>query len=218
LVVGGLLWGLLWTLAQAYPGATATPLATLALIVWVWLTGGLHLDGLADSADAWVGGLGDRARTLEILRDPRIGAMGALTLGLVLIGKWSALLSLIAANDLLPLLWVPVLGRTQVLVLMLTTPYARPGGMGAQAVARLPRKAAWVVVGLALALITLACALGPGGPGWGWVLPLAVAGMTLALWRRANLQRLGGFTGDTAGALVELTETAVLLVLALGSA
>lgn len=213
LVIGGLLWGLVWTLAQVCPGATAAPLAALGLIAWVWLTGGLHLDGLADSADAWVGGLGDRARTLEILRDPHIGAMGALTLGLILIGKWSALLALIAADDLLPLLWVPVLGRTQVMVLMLTTPYARPGGMAAQAVACLPRGPAWVVVGLALSLVALADRLAGG-----WGLPLLVAGITLILWRHAMVRRLGGFTGDTAGALVELTETAVLLVLALGSA
>jgi adenosylcobinamide-GDP ribazoletransferase len=202
-----------WTLALVCQGVTAAPLAALALIAWVWLTGGLHLDGLADSADAWVGGLGDRDRTLEILRDPRIGAMGALTLGLILIGKWSALLSLIAADDLLPVLWVPVLARAQVLLLMLTTPYARPGGMAEQAVACLPRGLAWVLVGLALSLVALADRLAGG-----WGLPLLVAGITLILWRRAMVRRLGGFTGDTAGALVELTETAVLLVLALGSA
>ena len=213
LVIGGLLWGLFWTLAQVWPGANAAPRAALALIAWVWLTGGLHLDGLADSADAWVGGLGDRDRTLEILRDPRIGAMGALALGLVLIGKWSALLTLIAAGDLLPLLWVPMLGRTQVLVLMLTTHYARPEGMAAQALACLPRGPAWVAIGLALALIALAEALAGG-----WSLSLLVAGVSLILWRRAMVRRLGGFTGDTAGALVELTETAVLVALALRSA
>ena len=223
LVIGGLLWGPLWTLLQFYPGpaaaSQAAPLAALALIAWVWLTGGLHLDGLADSADAWVGGLGDRVRTLEILGDPRIGAMGALALGLVLMAKWSALLALIAAGDLWPLLWVPALGRVQILILMLSTPYARPGGMAAQALACLPRGWAWLSVALTLALVVLAVVLDPGriGSGWGWLLPLGVAGATLALWRRSMLRRLGGFTGDTAGALVELTEAAVLLALALGS-
>lgn len=223
LVIGGLLWGTLWTLLQLHPGpvapAQAAPLAALALIAWVWLTGGLHLDGLADSTDAWVGGLGDRARTLEILGDPRIGAMGALALGLALLAKWSALLALIAAGDLWPLLWVPVLGRVQILLLMLSTPYARPGGMAAQALAWLPRGWAWLSVALTLALVVLALVLDPGrdGSGWGWLLPLGVAGATLALWRRSMRRRLGGFTGDTAGALVEMTEAAVLLALALGS-
>ena len=223
LVIGGLLSGTLWTLLQLHPGpvvpSQAAPLAALVLIAWVWLTGGLHLDGLADSADAWVAGLGDRARTLEILGDPRIGAMGALALGLALMAKWSALLALIVAGDLWPLLWVPVLGRVQILLLMLSTPYARPGGMAAQALAYLPRGWAWLSVVLTLALMGLALVLDPGwiGSGWGWLLPLGVAGATLALWRRSMLRRLGGFTGDTAGALVDMTEAAVLLALALGS-
>jgi adenosylcobinamide-GDP ribazoletransferase len=223
LVIGGLLWGTLWSLLQLHPGlvaaSQAAPLAALVLIAWVWLTGGLHLDGLADSADAWVGGLGDRARTLEILGDPRIGAMGALALGLALLAKWSALLALIVARDLWPLVWVPVLARVQILLLMLSTPYARPGGMAAQALACLPRGWAWLLVVLSLALVGFALVLDSGrdGAGWGWLLPLGVAGATLVLWRRSMRRRLGGFTGDTAGALVEMTEAAVLLALALGS-
>ena len=72
---------------------------------------------------------------------------------------------------------------------------------------------------VAVSLMGLALVLDPGwiGSGWGWLLPLGVAGATLALWRRSMRRRLGGFTGDTAGALVEMTEAAVLLALALGS-
>ncbi len=203
--IGGLVWGSVVAIQALHPGAAAPALAALALIAWVWLTGGLHLDGLADSADAWVGGLGDRARTLEILRDPRIGAMGALALGLALMAKWAGLLALVQGGGLASLIWLPALARGQILVLMLTTPYARPSGMGASAAAALPRGPAWGLVAL-VALVSV-LTLGP--------LALAVAGLTLLLWRRANLQRLGGYTGDTAGALVELTEALCLLALAL---
>jgi len=56
--------------------------ATLLLTLWVLLTGGLHLDGLADSADAWLGGYGDKARTLEIMKDPRCGSAAVMTVAL----------------------------------------------------------------------------------------------------------------------------------------
>jgi len=205
LLIGVLVFGPLWAVAALGCDAAPGPLAALALIAWVWLTGGLHLDGLADSADAWVGGLGDRARTLEILRDPRIGAMGALALGLTLIAKWSAIEALIEFGRVGALIWLPVLGRAQPLLLMLTTPYARPRGLSAEVIASLPRPLTWLVVALA----AVGSGLGLGLAG------LAVAGVTFLIWRRAMLQRLGGFTGDTAGALVELTEVAVLLALAL---
>jgi adenosylcobinamide-GDP ribazoletransferase len=57
--------------------------AALVLILWVWSTGALHLDGLADSADAWVGGLASRERTLEIMKDPRSGPAAVTAIGLV---------------------------------------------------------------------------------------------------------------------------------------
>lgn len=209
-LVGLLIGALVWGVARIAPGAAPGPLAALALIAWVWLTGGLHLDGLADSADAWVGGLGDRARTLKILHDPHIGTMGALALGLALVAKWSGLMALIQGAQGLDagaaaLIWLPALARGQILLLMLTTPYARTAGLGGEVAARLPRGWAWAV----LALLAAVSALGLGPAA------LAVAGLTFLLWRRANLRRLGGFTGDTAGALVELTEVALVLFLAL---
>jgi adenosylcobinamide-GDP ribazoletransferase len=205
LCIGTLVWGLCAGVGLLAQGAAAGPLAAVVLIAWVWLTGGLHLDGLADSADAWVGGLGNRARTLEILRDPRIGVMGALALGLALIAKWAGLAALIEGLGAAVLIWLSALSRGQLLLLMLTTPYARSQGLGGDVVARLPRGPAWAVLALVAGGTVLALGL----------VALAVAGLTFLLWRRAMLQRLGGFTGDTAGALVELTEAAVLLALAL---
>lgn len=200
LVIGVMLWGL----AALLPWAPVGVAAALILVLWVWLTGALHLDGLSDTADAWVGGLGSRERALEIMRDPRAGAMGVVAIVLVLLVKWSALMALLATGSVWMLVWIPVLARVQILSLMLTVPYARPVGMASAAVAHLPRRAAWVVV----AAVILAV---PWIGGVAGLVALMVALLILLAWRRALLRRLGGFTGDTAGALVELTEAAVLI-------
>lgn len=207
----GLMLGLvLWAGAALLAPAPAVLGASVLLIVWVWGTGGLHLDGLADAADAWVGGIGDRSRTLDIMKDPAVGATGTIALILVLMVKWAALTSLIATDPAV-LVWVPALARAQLLLLLLTTPYAGRAGIGASLAAALPRRGAWV----AGALTILACTLTLGSDAW---VLAATCILVFALWRRAMMRRLGGFTGDTAGALVELTEALGLVAVALARA
>jgi len=177
--------------------------AALVLVAWVGLTGGMHLDGLADTADAWVGGLGDRNRTLKIMQDPGSGSFGIMALVLVLLCKWTALSALITAGATAGLIWIPVLARAQLLILFLTTPSARPDGMGAAVGIYLPRIAAWSWLILALVVSVLFL-----GTEW---LGLVVTAGVLFLWlRRSMMIRLGGFSGDTAGALVELSEALML--------
>jgi adenosylcobinamide-GDP ribazoletransferase len=204
--VVGLLLGVLLCVA-AWLLRPAPPLLAAALLVagWAWITGGLHLDGLADSADAWVGGMGDRERTLQIMKDPRSGPAGVSALVLVLLLKFAALASLPAASW--SLLWLaPLLARSLLVAAFLLLPYARAGGIGSglAAAARRP-----CVVALLLA------ALLAGAAGWAGLAALAAAAMLFVCWRRACLQRLQGMTGDTCGALVELSEVVVLVVLAL---
>ena len=204
----GLLFGVLllagaWLLEDA-PQVLA---AALLLALWVALSGALHLDGLADSADAWLGGLGDRERTLEIMKDPRSGPMAVVVLVLLLLLKFAALLALLQAEQWLALLLAPVLARASLLGLFLTTPYVRAGGLGAALAAHLPRDAGWRV----LLLSGAACLLA----GWSGVLAVLAALAVHLLLRRQLLRRLGGTTGDTAGALLELSECAVLVVLVL---
>jgi adenosylcobinamide-GDP ribazoletransferase len=115
--------------------------AALLLTVWVLLSGALHLDGLADSADAWLGGFGDRERTLTIMKDPRSGPIAVVTLVLVLLLKFAALLALIEQQHALALIIVPLLGRSALLGLFLTTPYVRAGGLGQALADHLPRSA-----------------------------------------------------------------------------
>ena len=200
-ILGGLLCLLAWLLQQAPPLLSAV----LLLLAWVSLTGALHLDGLADSADAWIGGLGDRERTLTIMKDPRSGPAGVVALVLVLLLKFAALASL-PAPAWTALLLAPLLARAALTLAFLSTPYARSGGIGSALVAA-PRAAA--IAGL------LACAAACAFAGWRGALALAVAALAFALWRRACMRRLQGMTGDTCGALAELIEAAVLTSLAL---
>lgn len=217
-LVGLLLGGgltVLWLATTALPsGEPAFASAALLLVAWTWGTGGLHLDGLSDCADAWVGGLGSRERTLELLKDPLTGSMGVVAIVLVLLVKFAALASLPAGPAAgLILLLTPAVARLQLLALALTTVSARPDGLGAALRQTLPRRAAQVVIGCSLAALLLVLAW--AGRSLAGLAALAVAGALLWRWRRSMMERLGGFTGDTAGALVELTEAAVLLTLVL---
>jgi adenosylcobinamide-GDP ribazoletransferase len=198
LVLGGLLACAAVLLLRAFP---VLPMAAIMLVGWVALTGALHLDGLGDSADAWIGGIGDRERTLAIMKDPRSGPAGIVALVLLLLVKFSALASL---GDRWLLLLPPVLGRAAIVAWFLTTPYVRAGGLGDPL-----RGAPATGCHVALAL-TMALSLCFGMAG---VASLFAASATAWLWRRAVVRRIGGFTGDTAGALVELVEAVVLVVL-----
>ncbi|QXI49070.1 MULTISPECIES: adenosylcobinamide-GDP ribazoletransferase [Pseudomonas] len=202
----GLLFGLLLWLASHLLQAAPAPLhAALLLTLWVLLSGALHLDGLADSADAWLGGFGDRERTLQIMKDPRSGPIAVVTLVLVLLLKFCALWVLVEQGSGVQLLLAPLIGRAAMLGLFLSTPYVRPGGLGQALAEHLPRAAAaWVLLGCALFCLVLS--------GWIVVLALAIFGWL----RQLMCRRLGGTTGDTAGALLELLELGVVLGLALG--
>ncbi len=201
----GLLFGvILWTLNGLLLGAPLLLHAALLLTAWVLLSGGLHLDGLADSADAWLGGFGDRERTLAIMKDPRSGPIAVVTLVVVLLLKFCALLALIEQQHAVLLIIVPVIGRSALLGLFLTTPYVRAGGLGQALADHLPRLAGKQV----LAVSALACVLIGGLSG---AFAVVLAALVFVWLRRVMLRRLGGATGDTAGALLELLEVAVLV-------
>lgn len=207
-LVGVLFGSILMALNLFLDGAPQLLHAALLLAAWVLLSGGLHLDGLADSADAWLGGFGDRERTLTIMKDPRSGPIAVVTLVIVLLLKFSAILALIEEHHAIGLLLAPVIGRAAMLGLFLSTPYVRAGGLGQALADHLPRK--W---GLQMLAVTaVGCVMVSGWAGL-WVLLFAVAGF---FWlRRLMMQRLGGSTGDTAGAMLELLELLVVITLAL---
>lgn len=207
-LVGALIGGLL-ACAGALLSWCLPPMAAAAVVLagWAAITGALHLDGLADSADAWIGGLGDRERTLDIMKDPRCGPAGVMSLVLVSLLKFSALASLLAAAGHHPawtLLLPPLLARAALIAIILWTPYVRSGGLASLLGRASP---AGCIAALLLALVAAAC-FGRAGAG-------ALAAMLLVtlLCRRAFMRRIGGFTGDVAGATVEMVEAAALLAL-----
>ncbi len=205
----GLLFGvILWALNVALAGAPLLLHAALLLTVWVLLSGALHLDGLADSADAWLGGFGDRERTLTIMKDPRSGPIAVVTLVLVLLLKFAALLALIEQKQGMALIIVPLIGRAALLGLFLTTTYMRAGGLGQALADHLPRKTGWQVLVVSAALCVLIS-------GFNAVVALLLSVVVFIWLRHLMVRRLGGTTGDTAGALLELLEMSVLVGLAL---
>jgi adenosylcobinamide-GDP ribazoletransferase len=195
-------------LAQFLTGVGGWLPAAIVLTVWVALTGALHLDGLADSADAWAGGFGDRERTLAIMKDPRSGPVAVVVVVLVLLLKAAALEPVMARHDWTALALAPVLGRAAPLLLFLSTPYVRPGGLGSELARHLPRRGGTLVLSATLAGVLLA--VGVRGT---W--PLLATGALFCWLRLSMIRRVGGTTGDTAGATIELTECAVLVGLAL---
>jgi len=194
--VVGLLIGLIVTsVAWLFSGAEPLLLAAILLSLWAAITGALHLDGLADSADAWLGGPGNPEKTHRILKDPLIGTAGAVALILILLLKFSALYAIIKQQDYILILLAPVLGRSMILLLFVSTDYVRKQGLAADVVKGLNGQAA--LFGLIPVLLLAA-----------WLSPFAIISVLLVFvgLRKIMLQRLGGCTGDTAGATVEITE------------
>ena len=208
-LVGLLIGGFLVAIQISLPEATSSSLqAALLLAFWVGITGALHIDGLADMTDAWVGGFGDRERTLVIMKDPTCGPMAVTAVVVVLLIKFAALEQLITLNYWPALLVVPLLGRSALVAALLTLPYVRKEGLGHQAAQHLSKNGAWGVLGLSM-LFTLFM-LGS------YLLPLLAILLALFwLFSRSIRQRIRGLTGDAAGALCELVEVVSLTLIAL---
>lgn len=186
----------------------ATPLspllaAALAIAVGTLLSGALHLDALADTADAF--GARSREHALEIMRDHAIGAYGAIALALDLLVKAAAIAALARDGHVLPFaIAAGALSRAVAVPLAAALPYARSG----EGLARSLAATAWARAAGAAAIATLVAVLATGIDG----LILAACTAILAFSLSVALARwLGGVTGDTLGAAVELTELAILV-------
>jgi adenosylcobinamide-GDP ribazoletransferase len=183
-------------------------LATAALVLGAVALGsrGLHLDGLADTADG-LGASYDRAKALDVMRRGDSGPTGVATLVLVLLVQAGALTGV--PNGIAAAAAILVGRCTLSMACARGVPPARPEGLGATVAGSVPRTAA-IAVGLAAAgLATLL----PGLPWWRGPLAVALAYATAALLLRRCTRRLGGVTGDTLGAGVEVAVAAALLAL-----
>jgi adenosylcobinamide-GDP ribazoletransferase len=175
--------------------------AALALVATLLLTGALHEDGLADTADGFGGGW-ERARKLEIMRDSRLGTYGACALVMSLLLRWAALADLAS-----PLPAASALVAAHVAALpafMHVVPPARSEGLSARA----GQPALWPAAVAAL-IGVLAMALLLGGPAMVIGLVLATSAGFLMAW--LCLRQIGGQTGDVLGALEQVIETVILL-------
>lgn len=204
LIIGVILLGIAWLSDHVEPMLQAA----LILGAWVIITGGLHLDGLADCTDAWVGGLGDRERTLAIMKDPYCGPMGVISLVVVLLIQYSAIVALIGSEQMIALLYIPIIARLLPSLFFITTTYARKEGLGSAFSDNNQRTTLIAILIICSILTTL---LG----GLMGLLLLVAAVTTFFIIRTSAVKRVGGFTGDVLGAAVVIFETSALIVVAL---
>jgi len=181
-----------------------TPATVLAIIALVVVTGALHQDGLADTADG-LGARGDRSRRLQVMRDSATGVFGALALVGWALLLTSTLASLDAAHALVALVVAGALARWAALAHALATPPARADGLGAALHAG--PLAFGLATGTSIALALALCGLAPGA------LALLAALLAAALSAAFARRTLGGRTGDTLGAAVAVAELAVCVAL-----
>jgi adenosylcobinamide-GDP ribazoletransferase len=208
----GLIIGLLLCLLACVlqDSLSALVLAAVLTACWAALTGGLHLDGLADSADGWLGGVGDVERSLEIMHDPRCGSGAVVAVVCVLLMKFSALSIILQQQAWLALIIAPVIGRCVGPLLFipgtfLYTPYVQPTGIAKNFIDHCPTNAPHIAL-----IAVFACMVVLGELSMA-LMVLSASAVMLFLLRRLMLKNLGGATGDTAGAATEIIETVVLI-------
>jgi len=203
----GLLIGVVLSLLHWFMGGMDSSLqAAVLLVVWVLISGALHIDGLADLVDAWVGAHGDRDRMMDIMKDATSGPMAVTAVVLLLLVKFAALSVVLEQELMFALLLVPLIGRAGLLAALRLLPYVRPEGLGSVLVEHLPKRKALRVL--------WACALLPVLlMGWQGVAIVVVVAVSFFAIGGALKRRLGGITGDCAGAICELLEAVALVAL-----
>jgi adenosylcobinamide-GDP ribazoletransferase len=183
------------------------PIGVAAVLLTIFLSlasGFLHLDGLADSCDGLLSAR-PAPKCLEIMRDSRIGVMGAAALSAVFLLKTASIAAFDPANIYYALIIAPVAGRTSIIFMMALLPYARKNeGLGLLFYSANNR---WAAFFSALFFITVTVVLIPS--------KLIMLSLTLvvsvAVFSWVCRKKIGGATGDTLGAVCEITETMVLI-------
>jgi len=190
-------------LSVLLPPAPASVLLVIALAL---LSGGLHVDGLADTADGFFSSR-PKERILEIMRDSRTGAMGTAAVASVLLLKCAAVASLPPQWFIPAAFLMPLAGRCSLLLAMIWLPYARPGGGLATVFGSArPWHAVW-----AAALLGSSSWFVAGGRGLAATVLVIIATAMLSRW---SWRKIRGYTGDTLGATCEIVEAIPALVLA----
>jgi adenosylcobinamide-GDP ribazoletransferase len=203
-ILGAALVGEDWLLAHVFAQVIRSVLIVLSLTV---ITGAVHLDGLADTADAFGAGR-DRDRALDILRDSRVGTFGASAIFFDLTLKILALSTLAGNRRVAALLVAPMLARWAMLFIVATgLPYLRSSGAGSTLLTGCAGRGGCPY--RIVTFFTFIIAILVGGP-----IALAVVAVVVFAIRAFYRRWLGGVTGDLIGACGELVEIAVLVTMA----
>lgn len=210
LPVAGLVVGLAGAVAYAIAHRAHLPpevAAMLALAATVLFTGAIHEDGLADTADGFGGG-DTRERKLEIMRDSRIGTYGAIALVLSIMLRWSVLQAIAEPSAVAAALVIAhISARAALPTFMRLVPLARADGLSSGAGQPASQSAA---IAAGLGILCLVIGFGPGKAIMGLIL-LSVCAL---IWAMIATRQIGGQTGDTLGALEQISESLVLLMAA----
>lgn len=210
-LVGLLMGGILLLMGELLFETSSVFLgAAIILTVWVLLTGALHLDGVGDCADAWVGGFSDPKRTLTIFKDPRSGPIAVVVLVLLLLLKWAALTVLIGSQFWLVIGLIPLISRSAIPFIFWRFNYISSSGLGTSLADGLSVRR--VIFSLLVVALSVSALL--AGQWKILCLFFVIYWAIILWWKRACYKKLGGFNGDCAGAVIELLELGLLLGLA----
>jgi adenosylcobinamide-GDP ribazoletransferase len=212
-----------WPVVGAVLGAIAAAVASLSLwlgltpgvvaagvlVLLALMTGGLHEDGLSDTADGLFGGW-TKERRLEIMKDSRVGSYGVLALVLVTLARWSALATILGEGGVWGLVAVGAVSRAPMGLVMSALPNARATGLS-HATGRPSAQVALLGAGGAVVIALLFA-------GWVAVPMLVLTALLVGLLARSARARIGGQTGDILGAAQQLAEVACLAALAASAA
>lgn len=201
LVIGAILYLSSWGLERLFP---TTVTAFLVVLVWIWITGGLHIDGWMDLADGF-GSNKSREQILEIMKDSRVGAMGVIAAICLIGGKWVAVYELLQHDRAIMLLMSPIFARFLLISAIRLFPYRQEGGIGAG----LRTSLSVLIVFLNLLFILIVAYYLIGSIG---ILILGGTVIFSGLLAINIYKKLEMLTGDCYGALVEWSEVVALFV------
>lgn len=203
ILIGAILFLVSWVFSYIH---VISLQALFTMIVYIWITGGLHLDGFADTVDGLFSAR-DHEKMMEIMKDSRLGSFGAIGLILLFLTIWSCY-TVILPQNLLIVLLLPIVGRYCAIQICCFSTYAEGGGGLGRRIVEMTKP--WhVLVYLMLILPFAWFCIGPVA-FWATLATMLVNfGLMLYLQRK-----IGGITGDTIGLTIELTQAIYLVLLA----
>lgn len=197
LILGMITWGISLLANQIYPALVAN---SIVFVLYTLFTGGLHLDGFADTSDA-LSSLAPKEKAIEILKDPRIGALGAVHLILLILLKWALFISIPTQLFVI----IPLLSRLSAVISINRFPYLSTGSMSVKQKSELRRGD--LILGLLFMFAVV--------PFWGVIslIFLPLPWFFSELFGRKIESRLGGLNGDSYGYIIELSELLYLILI-----